>query len=61
MFSERGCCEDRAEHPEKEERARQQLGLVDEEYHASCQAILKGIEGEEWERLYSPFARLFIK
>ena len=26
--------------------------LVDEDWHGICQAILKGIEGEEWEQLY---------
>ena len=26
--------------------------LVHEDWHAICQAIFKGIEGEEWERLF---------
>ena len=29
--------------------------LVDEDWHAICQAIFKGTEGEEWERMYYKF------
>ena len=28
--------------------------LVDADWHAFCQAIYKGVEGEEWEELLCP-------
>ena len=26
--------------------------LVDEDWHATCQAIFQGVEGSEWETMY---------
>ena len=32
--------------------------LVDADWHAFCQAIYKGIEGQEWEALYYHYKEL---
>ena len=32
--------------------------LVDEDWHASCQAIYKGVEGREWETMYFQFQEM---
>ena len=36
----------------------EELRLVDEDWHASCQAIFRGVDGEKWERLYHKYVEL---
>ena len=31
---------------------------MDEDWHAICQAMYKGVEGEEWERMYHNYKEL---
>ena len=31
---------------------------MDEDWHAGCQAISKGVEGAEWEKLYCKFVEM---
>ena len=43
------------DHMEKERWA---LSLVDTDWHAFCQALYKGIEGEDWGELYDAYKEM---
>ena len=40
------------------EESRWRLPLVDEDWHAVCQAIFNGIDGEEWERMHCKYIEI---